>query len=491
MDCRVSTLWGPYVRTALLTAWLSTASEAHADPSSSAAGAPPTSASVPSAGEKSDAVPSLTLDAALAFARAHQPSLRLARSRIAAAEAQADVPRGQWLPRLGGVVELFAATANNSTSSYVSSYLVDIPRIGGTSAITSDKVGAASLKPYASSFVGVGLDQEIFDFGRIAAQTAAFDAQTDAERFRAASDELDVDLAVREAFFAVSGAKSIVKAADAAFDRAKSQRDLTKAGLDNGLRTPVDLARSDADLAKYEVGRARARGSLDLARGLLATVIAYPAPVVDAADDLPTGATSESLERALADAERRDPALAAARARVRAQEAATSAIGAEQRPNLYLSSSISVRGGGAPLANGDTSVGRGFLPVIPNWDAGVVLSVPMFDGVTDARRRASAAKEKVLRDEAELVRERGSDEVERAYFASQTAEATIPALERARDAALASYQATEARFQQGLGTSVELLDAQSLLTESEIQLVLGRFDLARQRARLRRAIAAP
>ncbi len=433
----------------------------------------------------------MTLDEAIAFANAHQPSMRLARARIDAARAQSDIPRGQWLPRVGALAELMGGTSNNTTSSYVTNSVIDIPRIGGTSAITTDKLDAASMKPYGSSFVGVGLDQEIFDFGRIAVQAAAFDAEADAESFRAESDRLDLELAVRETFFAVSSAKSIVRAAEAAFSRAKSQRDLTRAGVDNGLRTPVDLARAEADLARYDVGRVRSRGSLDLARGLLATTIGFPGAEVDAAEDLPPTAPSESLERALAEAERRDPALAAARARVKAQSEATRAIDAERRPNLYLSSTLSARAGGAPLANGATSFGRGFLPDIPNYDVGVVLSVPLFDGVTNARRRASAARETVLKEEAELVRERGTEEVERAYFSVQTAEASVPALERARDAAKTSYEQTEARFQQGLGTSVELLEAQALLTEAEIQLSLGRFELARARARLGRAIAEP
>jgi outer membrane protein TolC len=57
------------------------------------------------------------------------------------------------------------------------------------------------------------------------------------------------------------------------------------------------------------------------------------------------------------------------------------------------------------------------------------------------------------------------------------------------EAARANYDQADARFKSGLGTSVELADAEALRTEADIQLALGQFDLARARAAFGRAIA--
>jgi outer membrane protein TolC len=65
----------------------------------------------------------------------------------------------------------------------------------------------------------------------------------------------------------------------------------------------------------------------------------------------------------------------------------------------------------------------------------------------------------------------------------------LPALERARATAVANQQQADARFKQGLGTSVELADAESLRAHSEVDVALGRFDVARARAQLARVIA--
>jgi Outer membrane efflux protein len=96
----------------------------------------------------------MTLTEALAYARAHQPAIRAAMARVAAQQEEARVPRAEWLPSVGATVQGFAATANNSTGTYVGSPFVDVLRIGGT------KVAApGSARPYASTFLGAGINQ--------------------------------------------------------------------------------------------------------------------------------------------------------------------------------------------------------------------------------------------------------------------------------------------------------------------------------------------
>jgi outer membrane protein TolC len=67
--------------------------------------------------------------------------------------------------------------------------------------------------------------------------------------------------------------------------------------------------------------------------------------------------------------------------------------------------------------------------------------------------------------------------------------AARPALERGVEAARANYEQADARFRSGLGNAVELADAEALRTQAEINLALGRFDVARARIAFARAIA--
>ncbi|APR78223.1 outer membrane efflux protein [Minicystis rosea] len=427
----------------------------------------------------------MTLPEALAYARAHQPAVRAALARVAAQEQAARIPRAEWLPQIGVTAQIFAATANNTTGMYVNTPSVDVPRIGG-----STVVSRGTMQPYPSTLVGAGLRQEIFDFGRIAAQSAAADALVDVARRQAATERLDRDFAVEGAYFAVYAAKAVQRAADEAYERARVHRDLAKAGVESGMRPPLERTRAEADLARFGVGKERARAGVAVAQGVLAAAVGVSESAVDVLAEAPLPRDLPSLAEAMRAAETRDPRILEAEARVRAQEQATKAIRAELRPNLALTSSFTGRAGGAPPSgNGEPAKGGGWAPDVPNWDIGVVLTWPVWNGSVAARARAAEAREQVEREELARVRFEHRVGVQQALVAVRVAQAALPALERSVEAARDNHAQAEARFKSGVGNGVELADAEALRTQAEIDLALGRYDLARARIALGRAIA--
>jgi outer membrane protein TolC len=428
-------------------------------------------------------VRSMTLAEALSFAREHQPAVRAAMARVAAAQEEARVPRAEWLPSVGATLQGYAATANNSTAAYLGSPYVDIPRIGGTKVAIP---GSAS--PYASTFVGAGINQEVFDFGRIAARAAAADALLDAVRHRAAAERMDVDFAVEEAYFAVFSAKAVLKASEQAEERARVHRDLAKAGVTAGMRNPVVLTRAEADLARFMIGTERARAGVEVSQSMLAMTVGVPETRLDVSGTPPSTRDMPSLSDAVKEAASRDPYILEAEARVRAEEKNTKAIAAELRPDLALTATVSVRGGGAPSSTAGVNQGFGY-PNVPNYDIGLVLRWPIYNGPTAARERASKAREQVRREELDAVKFARSTAVQQAYLGVSVSKAAIPALERALDAARANYDQAEARFNAGIGDAVELADAEALRTQAEINLIVGRFELARARVTFGRAIS--
>jgi outer membrane protein TolC len=427
----------------------------------------------------------MSLAEAIAYARMHQPAIQAAKARVAALEAAAGVPRAEWLPRMGATAQLLGATANQTTGSYVTRGVLDIPRIGGTRA--TDR---GNFKPYASTFVGLGGFQEVFDFGRIAARTAAADALVSVERQRAAASTLDVVFDVEEAYLAVFAAKEIVKASEDAFDRARAHRDLAKAGVGSGMRSPIELTRAEAEASKLDIGRIRARGGLRAAQVVLAAAVGVSDPALDAAAAPPTPADLPSLDEAVRQASARDPRILEALAAVQAEEARARAIGAELRPDVALTATVSGRAGAAPPSgNGIAANGDGWVPNVPNWDVGVVLTWPLFDGVVNARKRSASSEREVRRAELDRIRLEQVATIREAYVTVDMAKMALAGLKHAVDAARANYEQADARFRAGLGTSVELADAESVRTDAEIQLSLGEFDLARARSAFGRAIA--
>jgi outer membrane protein TolC len=204
----------------------------------------------------------------------------------------------------------------------------------------------------------------------------------------------------------------------------------------------------------------------------------------------PSPAALPSLARSIETAAARDPVLLEALARLKAQEKTTGAIGARLRPNLVATGTLSGRaGGGAPSGDGPVPAGNGFLPDVPNWDVGLILSWTLFDGVTFAERNASRAEEAVRKDEVALYKEQEVAAVENSYVRVTVANAALPALKSAVTGAVANYAQADARFRAGLGNAVELADAEALRTDADVQFALGLFEATRARAIFGRAIA--
>ncbi len=428
----------------------------------------------------------LALHEAIAYAREHQPSLAAARARVEAAREAARVPRAaRETPRIVAGAEILGGTNNNSTASY-GPLGFDIPRIGGTPAYTNE-----SATPYASTLVGAGLRQELYDFGRLSAQAEALDLFAKASAEDAAVTDLDLVLLVEQSFYAVAGAHEVQQAAEAAVARSTAHRDLAKAGVDAKLRPPVDLTRAEADLARFEVDRIRAAGAVVTAQAVLAAAVGAPDTGIDSgADDVGYPAVTPS-DTVVRDLDQRQPALRAARDTLDAQRAVTRSIERELAPDLSLSADVTARAGGATVtgANVSNPPGEGLLPTVPNYDAMVVLTWPLFDRTVDARAATSRRIERVRTAELDAEREQLRGLATQASVALQVATSALPALARALDAARANENQIDARFAAGLATAVEVADAEALLTDAEIQLAIGMFQMSRSRAQLAHATA--
>jgi outer membrane protein len=432
----------------------------------------------------------MSLAEALDYATAHSPLLATARDQVAQSQQAARVPRSRWLPSIGASVQFYVATDNDTTALTVQSPSVAIPRLGGRAynpALTYDN--SASWHPYPSSFVGVGVTQQIFDFGITAARTASADAAVLAGRHDLEGTRLDIRLAVTVAFTAVEAAHGVVSAAKAAVLRAGAHRDQAAAMVQSQLRSRIYLERAEADLSRLRVGELRAEAGLATAQSGFANAVGFDQPLLDANGSvfspLPLPTAAEAVASALAN----DPRILSLQAQLESQREAAKAIGDLAHPDLLLTGTLSTRSGGAPINGVPLPQYGGYLPETPNWDVGIIANWTFFDPVVSAEARAAHAQETVLADQVATARQQSRAVAQDAWVRSEQAERALPELRRAFAAAKENYEQADVRFREGLGTSVEIADAESLLTDSEVQLAVGQFDVARARAELERAMA--
>jgi outer membrane protein len=442
----------------------------------------------PAAGalEASAPAPAVTLQQALAYARDRQPRIKSALAEYEARRAEARVPRAQWLPQIGATAQAFLATSNNTTASYLNVPEMDLPRIGGSKSTTQ---ATATWSPSGSTLAGIGIGQEVYDFGRISAQIAVADAYAAMAKASSEAVGLDVALGVEETFHGVLAGKAVLAATEDALKRAVTHRDYAQAGTRSGMRPPIDLTRAQADVAALQVRLIQAESGLEASRAALAAAMGSDQLEVDAAQTPPDLSSAPAFADAMRTAAQRSPAILVALAKLDAQHSAVSAVTRELLPNLFASASLTGRAGGAAPTSGDTPYGGGWLPDVANWHVGLILQWNLFDATVLARRSAAKAHEDAARAELDLARMTVGLAAQRAYLDLDAALKTLPGLQAAVDAARANQAQADARFKAGLGTVVELADAEGLLTNSQLELAVGQFTVARARAALGRVMA--
>ncbi len=123
------------------------------------------------------------------------------------------------------------------------------------------------------------------------------------------------------------------------------------------------------------------------------------------------------------------------------------------------------------------------------WNTQVTLSWPLFQGgLTRAQVREARANASSLGAEADLLRQQVRLELEQARLGVRAARATLVASDEAAEAARERLTLAEGRYQTGVGSVLELADAQVALTTALGQRVQAEFQLATARSQLLRAL---
>ena len=136
---------------------------------------------------------------------------------------------------------------------------------------------------------------------------------------------------------------------------------------------------------------------------------------------------------------------------------------------------------------------NGFVPnlnqVRPNYALGVGISVPLFDGrKTKYNLLQAESAINTLKYETENAKRSITSEVKEAEAYLKSAIQKINQFELQLEQALKAYALAETSFQSGIITNMELLDADTAVSESRLMLLKARIDYAASMYRLKEAL---
>jgi outer membrane protein len=397
----------------------------------------------------------LTLPQAQTFAVQNHPQLAAARS-IASASHQVPVElRSVQQPQLSGSVT-------------------------GVGADNGSRLAAGFLNnPALYSRIGAGLSatQLITDFGRTRdlIQSANLHAQAQDQSVEATRTQILI--AANQAYFDELRAEAVLKVAQETVSARQLVVDQVGALQRSGLRSTLDLSFANVNLSDAKLLLATAENNIHAAQAQLATALGIPAQAQQGGFVLspePDPGPLPSTVQPLVDQALRDrPDAAALRLEQTSAERA-----AKAEHDLYYPT-VSAAGVAGLVPTGVSQVPAQYGAI------GVNLTVPVFNGhlfkarQTEAQLRALAVSQ-TLKD----LENRIQRDVAVAYLNATTAfqriGLTTELLEQARLAA----DLAQSRYQLGLGSIVELSDAQLRVTAAQITNSSAEYDYQAERASL-------
>jgi len=398
---------------------------------------------------------------AWAAALADNQRVAASRSMAASAESQLRAAQADRLPTV---------TGQGLYQGLTSEPAIRVPDTGGLLPFTqlpyAQDAGAAALVQARLPLYTGGRIQSQID----AAQSRLCGARKDSER-----SDLDVKLAVADAYVAVlrfqravETAASNVRTLDA------HSRDVQRFFEQQSARR-TDLLAAQVTLAHATQQEIQARNNLELARASYNRLLGRPLSTEVKIDELPLLTIPDALDPLTARALERRPEIASLAAQTQALRQDAAAVAAGRMPQVEM------RGGfGYDQDRFQEHEGIGFLGVVVEWNG--------YDG----GRRSSQAQ--ALDEQADASARTLADtksqvalDVQHAWLDVRETRERLQVSRQAIAQADENLRVSRERFLAGMGTNTEVLDAESLRVQSYRDLHQSTYDAVMADLRLRRA----
>ena len=359
------------------------------------------------------------------------------------------------------------------------------------SAIEGYPVAGFPLLPDQNWNAGIQIVQAIYEGGRLRAALQAASATKQQAVAQYDTVLADTLLSVRLAYNDVLLAAQQIVVHEASVKLLQKELEDQQHRLDAGTVPKFNVLRADVAVANERPNLIHARNQYRIAKNNLANALGYNLPR-DVWENLPLNLTDEFdlspwnvvLPEAVQQALNRRTELLALRKQVTLQELNIVNAKAGYKPTVQL------------FAGYNWNNAQFTPPVtldhdISGWNAGAQMSWNIFDGLLTRGKviQANAQFEHAKTDLADQSRQIELA-VRTAYSDFIEARETLESQAKVQEEADEALREARARAEAGTGTQLDVLDAQTSLTQARTTQIQAQHDYVAARARLERAIGA-
>lgn len=417
------------------------------------------------------------LDDAVQIALRSQPTVHEARAQTEAASGQADQARAPMLPQLNAQAGYQRQHGGASAFSANVSPTFSTPTVSATGTPQYSTPADHDLFTF-----GANASILVYDFNQSPDKLRAANRNVDSFRASEHTAELGVLLNVRRAFFAARAYKALVGVAQETLQNEDRHMAQIRGYVAAGTHPEIDLVQERTTLANDKVALINAQNNYEIGKAQLNQAMGVVGDTnYDVAEEgLPAVPGEEGADERLVDtALKARPEIVALQKQKEADELTVRALKGGYGPSLT-----------AGAAGG--TAGYSMDALTAAWAVGATINWPFFQGgLTRGQVRTAEANLSYVQAQLDAETLQVRFDVQQAALTLRAAKASIDAANEALANAREQLRLAEGRYQAGVGSIIELGDAQITATNAAAQVVQADFNLSTARAQLLSALGRP
>jgi len=405
----------------------------------------------------------LTVEEAIEVALQNHPAIKEFRERSEAARSQIGISRSNLLPQV------------TNTSSYYYGTSVPTSSLSIPSGMGQFSASSSDVRDYVVHRFQV--NQLLYDFGKTLGSIGQSKALYEASRMDLANIRQQVVLDAKTAFYGYLAAQRAVMVSE---ENLRLNEDLVRQAqgfYEVGVKAKIDVTTAEANLYTAQADLITARNTFQIAQVALMTALGLKSwPYVGLIYQLDTRPKlmdlPEAKERALTDR----PDYLRNRFQQKADQEAVRVAKAGYFPTL------SSQG----LHN---TQGKPYGDMRGSWSLSLNATVPIFEGLlTKYSVQQARANLRATEADAEVLRQDINKEVEQSYLDVRAAAEKTRATAKGQEAARENWVLAQGRYKAGVGSIIEVTDAQVKYFDAELRYIRSVYDLKAAEARLEKAV---
>jgi len=320
---------------------------------------------------------------------------------------------------------------------------------------------------YQRAAAGAMVSQLITDFGRTTNLVASANLAAKAENQNALATKEQILLAVDQAFYNALQTQAVLTVAQQTVKDRQTVSDQVGALFKSKLKSELDYSFANVNLAQAKLLLLDAQNNVNAAQATLSAVLGFSSlqNFQLAEDTVPAATPPDNVDDLITSAFTMRPEILALEYQ---SESARRFQKAER--DLLLPD---VRALGAV---GDTPVRN---PIVSSWygAVGVNVDIPVFNGfLFTARSREASLRAQATQEKLRDIRDRISRDVRTSWLNAKTAYDRLAVTQQLLDQSNLGLNLAQSRYKLGLGSIVELSQAQLQQTQAQISNVTAGYD---------------